>query len=85
MLERDPHAALLSLAVDSGQSQFPIMPVLLSEIAAGNGSIQDPDAIQNMNILKVEIEREAKEENLKTPSKGSNKLLIKLLIRMPPF
>lgn len=62
--ERVPKAALLSLAVNSGQSRFAILPSLFSEIASGNHIFDEPEAIQNMENLEVEIKREAREENL---------------------
>ncbi len=62
--ERDPRAALLSLAVNSGQARFHISPDLFCHIANDSIIETDPIALQNLEHLEAEIDAEAQNENL---------------------
>lgn len=61
--ERDPTAALLNFAVNSGQCRFALSPGLQEQIAKNGILIDDPKTKENIDSLRAEINGEAQIDN----------------------
>lgn len=78
-LKRDPRAASLSLAVNSGQARFYLSPDLFCHIANDNVIEIDPIALRNLDLHETEIDAEAQRDNLGKIFHRSTKFSTKML------